>query len=361
MAQPHGGPEIDLSAPVALQHLVTSYQINQAVCVATRLGVAELLTDGPKTADELAQATGTHAPSLFRLLRALAAFAVLDEVVPGQFALTPVGACLQADAPNSLRDAVLMWGSAHFWQTAADLLHCVQTGESATAHLFGTANPFEYYRAHPDVGAMMHAGWAALGRIRAQAVVAVYDFPASGTLVDVGGNRGQLLVPILQAYPALRGVLFDLPHVVEEAAPFLQRAGVADRCTLIGGDMFVDVPAGGDTYLLSSVIHDWEDAEAQAILQSCRQAMAPQATLLLVERVLPTPLDHTLAAQEAATTDLTMLLRTGGRERTDAEYAALLTQASFALERIIPTQTGYSVVQSTAVSHWSEPEASVPG
>lgn len=360
-ARPTAPPIVpDLSAPVALLHLMSTYQITQAIYVATRLGVAELLADGPKTAEELAQATGTHGPSLSRLLRALAAYGVFDEVAPGQFALTSLGACLREDAPHSVRDGVLMWGSPHYWQTTADLLRCVQTGESAFSHLFGTATSFEYYRTHPEEGAMMHAGWAAAGRMRAEAVLGAYDFSASGTLVDLGGNRGQLLVPILHAYPTVRGVLCDLPHVVEEATPFLERAGVADRCTVVGGDIFTEVPAGGDTYLLSLVIHDWDDAAALTILRNCRRAMRPHATLLLVERVVPTPLDQSVAAQQAVITDLVMLLMTGGRERTESEYAALLAAADFALEGIIPTQAGYSLVQSTAGIAAPATEASTP-
>jgi hypothetical protein len=355
MSQPssHASPATtasDLGAPAALWHLANSFQISQAIYVAARLGVADLLTDGPKSAEELARATGAHAPSLFRLLRALAAFDVFDEIAPGQFALTPMGACLRADAPNSLRDAVLMWGSEHFWQAMADMLHCVQTGETAVQHLFGVSNPFEYYQQHPEVGAMMNAAWAARGRILAQEVVAAYDFSAAGTIIDVGGNRGQILAPILRAYRTPRGVLFDLPHIVEQASPLLEQAGVADRCTLVGGDMFAEVPAGGDTYMLSRVIHDWDDAQAIAIVRNCRKAMGPQATLLLIECVLPTRLDHSLAVQEAVTLDLTMLLRTGGRERTDAEYAMLLASAGFAMGRILHTRSGFGVIECTPVA-----------
>ena len=347
VSAPPATASIDLDAPAALERLVNGYKIAQAVYVAARLGVADRLADGPRTVAELARTTDTHAPSLSRLLRALAAFGVLDQVAQDQFALTSMGACLRTDAPNSIRDGVLMWGSPNFWQTITDLLHCVQTGETALKHLFGAATPFAYYQQHPELAATMNAGWAALGGIRARAVVAAYDFSSCRLLVDVGGNRGQLLAPILQAYPALRGVLFDLPHVVVEAAPFLERAGVVARCRVEGGDMFAEIPSGGDTYLLSAVLHDWEDEQALAILRSCRRVMAPGATLLLVERVLPAILDRSAASQEAVLGDLTMLLRTGGRERTDAEYAALLAAAGFTLERIIPAPAGYSVIKST--------------
>lgn len=349
MSQDYPPTVTRFEALAALHLLATSFQIAQAVYVAARLGVADVLASGPQTADELARLTGTHAPSLSRLLRALTVFAVLDEVAPGQFALAPMGECLRGDAPYSGRDVVLTWGSEHFWQTAADMLHCVQTGESAMRHLFG-ADAFDYYRDHPELGATMNAGWAAMGHVRAQSVVDAYDFAASRVVVDVGGNRGQLLAPILRAHPALRGMLFDLPHVVEDATSFVERAGVADRCQLIGGDMFAEVPSGGDTYLLSCVIHDWEDERAGIILRNCRRAMAPTATLLLVERVVPTTLDHSLFTKEAVNIDLTMLLRTGGCERTVAEYTALLATADLAIEELLPTQAGYSIIKSTATS-----------
>lgn len=347
----------DPDAPARLQHLATSYQISQAIFAAAHLGVADLLADGPKAAEEVARASGAHAPSLFRLLRALAAYGVLDEVAPGQFGLTPMGACLRADAPNSLRDAMLMWGSEHFWQAAADLLHCVQTGESATQHLDGTANSFEYYHAHPEVGAMMNAGWAALAHVLAQEIVTAYDFSAAGTIVDVGGNRGQILAPILQAYSQPRGVLFDLPHIVEQAGPLLQQAGVDDRCARVGGDMFAEVPPDGDIYLLSRVIHDWDDDHSLAIIQSCRRAMRPDATLLLIERALPASVDHSPATQAAVTLDLIMLLRTGGRERTESEYAALLAAAGLALRRTTQTPSGFSIMSSSPIM----PTSSVAG
>lgn len=343
-AQPTTATEV--SASVTLRQLATGYQISQAVYVAARLGLADLMTEGPKTAEELAQATSAHAPSLYRLLRVLTAFGVFDEDTPGRFALTSVGACLRTDSPDSQRDAVLMWGSENFWQTARDLLHCVQTGETAIQHLFGVASPFEYYQLHPDLGAMMNAGWAALAHGFPDEVAAAYDFTGARTLVDVGGNRGQVLAPILQAYPDLRGILYDLPRVIAAATPFLEAAGVADRCTLVGGNMFDEIPSGGDIYLLSRVIHDWDDARALAILRACRAAMRPQAVLLLVERALPQHLDHSPNVQVSVQGDLTMLIRAGGRERTDAEYAVLLAAAGFAFKAATITTSGYDIIEA---------------
>jgi hypothetical protein len=345
MSHPYPEPAFDLGAPVELLRLATGYQVAQAIYVAARLGLADRLGDGPKTAEELARETDTHVPSLFRLLRALAAFGVVREIDPDRFALTALGTCLQAEAPHSVRDAVLMTGREHSWQMWLDLLHAVQTGESACTHLFGIPNSFDYDTQHPEMGAIVNAGFVASGRIAAQAVLAAYDFSASGTVVDVAGNQGHLLAAILRKFPSLRGVLFDQPHVVAEAGPWLERMGIAERCTVVVGDFFAEIPPGGDTYLLMRIIHDWEDAEALAILRNCHRAMRPQATLLLVERVLPDHITPSATAQEQTLADLNMLVQTGGKERTEGEYRALFEAAGFALARIIPTQTAYGVVE----------------
>jgi hypothetical protein len=345
MSHVNGGTESDPAAARAVLELAKAYRVSQALYVATRLGVAGLLGDGPMSAEELARVAGAHGPSLRRLLRALAAFGVFDEVEPGRFALTAMGACLRADAADSMREAVLMWGSENMWRTWGGLLHCIETGESAMSHAFGTPNAFEYYAQHPEVGAVMQAGFTAQARGLAQAVAVAFDFQDGGTVVDVGGGRGLLLATILRAHPALRGVLFDQPDVVEGAVPLLEGAGVADRCGIVAGDMFAEVPAGGDTYVLSRVIHDWDDERAGAILRSCRRAMRPGASLLLVERVLPARVVPSATVQEQTLSDLNMLVRTGGHERTEGEFRALLGAAGFALERIIPTETTYSVVE----------------
>lgn len=354
MSQPRSGhssysaatAQDELNPAMALRLLATGHYIAQVVYVAAQLRLADLLANGPRSAEDLAREAGVHAPSLYRLQRVLAAHGVLDEVAPGQFALTPVGAYLRSDDPGSMRDAVLMWGSEHFWQSVGDLLHCIQTGDNAVQHLLGVATPFEYYQTHPELGAMMNAGWAALAHGYPEEVAAAYDFSQINTLVDVGGNRGQVLAPILQAYPALHAILYDLPNVVAAAAPFLEAAGVADRCTLVGGDMFVEIPEGGDVYMLSRVIHDWDDAKAASILLAARKAMRPDTTVLIIERVLPALLDQSPNVQVTLQSDLNMLLRLGGRERTDAEYEALLGITGFVVERVVTTPSGYSVVQA---------------
>ena len=329
----------------ALMRLVTGYQVTQAIYVAAALGIADLLGDSPKSSAELAEATGTHASSLYRLLRALAAFGVFDEVEQDRFTLTPLSACLRADAPDGIRSLVLMYGSENFWRTWGELLHSVRTGQSAFGHLFVTSNVFDYYAQHPELEAVVNAGMAALAASFAAAVVEAYDFSGVGTLVDVGGGRGLLLATILRAHPRLRGVLFDLPYVVRVAAPLLEEAEVADRCEIVGGDVFESIPPGGDAYLLSRVIHDWDDQRAVALLAACRGAMPRGAKLLLVERVLPSRADGSAVNQARLLSDLNMLVRTGGRERTVDEYRALLDATGFQLTRLIPTPTEVSIVE----------------
>lgn len=340
-------PRIEVDPVADMLRLLRGYQISQTLFVATQLGIADLLAGGAKSSEQLARDSGARQPSLYRLLRALSASGVLDEVAPDRFALAPLGACLRTDDPNSLRDYALMWSMGNFWQEWGDLLHCVQTGESAVSHLYGTANPFEYYARHPEINAAMNAGFAAGARQLSRAVVAAYDFSHSGTIVDVGGGVGQLLAAIVRANPAVRGVLFDQPHVVVQAGPLLEREGVAERCAVVAGDMFAAVPSGGDTYILSRIIHDWDDERAATLLRTCRRAMRQNSVLLLIANVMPATGAHSAIAQEQAFADLTMLVRTGGRERTADEYRSLLDAAGFVLDSILSTAMAQSIITAS--------------
>ena len=345
MTQSNPGVESDLALRVGLLNLAAGFRLSQALYVAARLEIAGLLAGEPQSAEELATATGAHAPSLARLLRTLVAFDILHETVPGLFALAPMGVYLQADHPQSVRDAVLSYVGEDAWRSWGELLRCVQTGESATGYLYGAPNVFEHYAQHPELNAVMNAGFAANGRLRADAVVAAYDFSASGTLVDVGGGRGQLLAAILSAHPTLHAILFDQPHVVVESRPFLEVAGVADHCQFVGGDLFAEIPTGGDTYMLMNIIHDWDDAQSLAILKNCYRAMRPQTTLLLIEQMLPSSITPSVTTQSQTLGDLNMLVRTGGQERTEEEFRVLLSAAGFDLVSVIPTQTTHSVIR----------------
>jgi SAM-dependent methyltransferase len=334
------------SPSVAVLGLSTAYQASRALYVAAKLGLPDLLTGGARPVDDLAAAAGADAPSLRRLLRALAAFGVFAEGDDGRFALGPLGGCLRGDAPDSVRALVLMFGDDDFWRTWGALEHCVRTGESAARHLFGTADAFARYAAEPELGAVFNAGMTILSATTASAVVTAYDFSGLSRVVDVGGGQGRLIAAILGANSALRGTLLDLPSVVEGAPVLLAEAGVADRCEVVGGDMFAAVPGDGDLYILSRVVHDWEDTRAIAVLRNCRRAMHPQARLVLVERVLPDRIKTTPEAQRVVLSDLNMMVRTGGHERTGSDFAALLARAGLQLVRVHPTAGPVSVVEA---------------
>ena len=336
----------EYSSPQMMIQLATGYRLSQAIYVFTKLGIADLLASGPKTSSALSHSVGAHAPSLYRLLRVLTACAVVTEPTPGTFALAPSGTCLVGDAPNSIRSTVLLFGSENFWTTWGDLLHCVRTGETAFSHLFGVRGTFDYLPSHPDDAALFNAGMGDVAALTAKAIVAAYDFSSARVLMDVGGGGGALISAILNAHPGLRGVLFDLPRVVDAARERLNCSGIANRCEAVGGDLLSSIPAGGDIYLLSRVIHDWDDENSILILRNCRTAMARTSKLLLAERIIPETIEPGIHAQTQLLSDLNMLVRNGGRERTDAEYSALFAAAGLRLSRVIPTGIEIGLIEA---------------
>ncbi len=322
-----------------LRSMVTGLRVAQMVYVAAKLGIADLLEDGPRHYDELAAATGTHAPSLYRLLRGLGSLGVFTEVAEGQFALAPLGEHLRTRAPGSLRDLAVFWSEDWHWRLWGELLQSVQTGEPATRRLWGM-ELFDYLAQNPAASAGFDRAMTGSYSARNEALVASFDFGSIGTLVDVGGGHGSLLAAILAANPGMRGILFDRPEVVAGATDVLRAAGVEERCERVGGSVFDSVPDGGDAYLLAALIHAWDDAEAAVVLRNCRRVMQPGSRLLLVEHVIP-PGD---VPHRGKLTDVEMLL-VGGRERTEAEFRALLTSAGFSLTRIVPTGAPHSVIE----------------
>ena len=322
----------ELSPRDALLRMTNGYQASQAIHVAATLGIAELLEEGSKSVDELAEATGTYAPTLYRLLRALASVGVFTEQSDGRFGLTPSAEYLRTDAPGSLRAWARLIGQPSFWASWGHLLHSVRTGEPAFPYLHGT-NVWEHRAAHPEEGEIFDAAMTGLSAPVAEAVAQSYDFSRVGVLADVGGGEGGLLATILAANPALRGVLFDLPHVVAAAGALLKRAGLADRCEVVGGSFFETVPKGADAYLLKSIIHDWDDAAAIEILHMCRAAIADTGRLLVVEPVIQPGNEP----DRAKFSDLNMLVMLGGRERTAEDFERLYAEAGFRLTSIVPT------------------------
>jgi hypothetical protein len=332
----------DSPPPLVLEQLIQGFQVTQCLYVAAKIGIADLLKDGPHSLEDLAQATGTHAPSLYRVLRLLTAVDLLTEGEAHSFALTPLGTYLQTGVPGSMRHLVLFYGEQANWHVWGALLHSVETGEPAYQQVLGFTNR-EYRAHHPEALALFHQYMTEWAARLAPTVAAAYDFSATSTLVDVGGGQGQILASILQAHPSLRGVLFDLPQVVAGAPPLLEAAGVAERCEVVGGDAFTAVPAGYETYLLSRVILPYDDERALTILTRCQQAMQPQGKVLLVEPVILTGEPPELLGLEM---DVHMLVTTGGKERTEAEYRALLGAAGFELTRLVPVLRPFSLLEA---------------
>jgi hypothetical protein len=328
----------------ALWRMTNAYQASQAIHVAATLSIADLLKDGPKSADELAEATSTHAPTLYRLLRALASVGVFAEESDGRFGMTPLAEYLRTDAPGSVRAWAVQIGQPYHWSAWAHLLDSVKTGKPAFPELHGTS-VWEYRAARPEENTIFDTAMTGLSAMVAEAVVHSYDFSRFGVIADVGGGVGALLAAILKANLSLRGILFDQSHVVAHARPWLEGAGVADRCEVVGGSFFEVVPEGADAYLLKSVIHDWDDAEAIEILRRCRAAMADTGRLLVVEPVIRSGNDP----DPAKYMDLNMLVMLGGRERTAEEFHRLLAEAGFRLGGIIATGSSHNIIEGVPV------------
>jgi hypothetical protein len=316
-----------------LRHLLFGYRVSQAIGVAAALGIADVLSSGPRSAEELARATGANAPSLSRVLRLLASEGVFAETEDGRFALTPMAEALRSDVPGSLRPLAVFNSGEPYWRSWAHLAHAVRTGQPAFEHVHGM-DFFSYYRQHPEEWALFDQMMAAQTAAVTRTVAAAYDFSWVRTVVDVGGGNGTLVLGLLAAHPHLHGIVFDQPAVAARAEEAIDAAGLADRCQAVGGDFFVAVPEGGEDYLLKYILHDWDDERCVAILRVCRHAMAADGRLLVIELLIP-PGD---SPSYAKSQDVNMLTNLGGRERTVEEYGTLFTAAGFALTETIPIQ-----------------------
>lgn len=335
-------------AATKLLELISIRRISESIYVAAALGVADLVADGPKSADELAAATGAQAPSLRRVMRTLAYFGVFAEDDAGRFALTPVSEFLRAGSEQSLRTAALIFGGEKGAQVEAALLHCAKTGETAWQKLFGrNISAFEVLRDDPDFLELFNAMMTAFSALHMTGLLEAYDFSGIQKIVDLGGGHGKNIAEILKAHPNMRGILFDLPQTYEGGLKTIAQAGLADRCDVVSGDFFVSIPKGGDAYLLSRVIHDWDDEKSIAILKVVRGAIVPEGKLLLLE----TMLRPGKGSAYPVLSDLNMMLRTGGCERTEDEYRALYERAGFELTCTVPTMspTGATVIEGRPV------------
>jgi hypothetical protein len=321
-----------------LEQMLSGIATAQSIYAAAKLGIADLLADGPLTAEELARLAGVDASSLYRLLRALASLGVFTETAPATFALTSTAERLKTDVPDSLRALAIFTGEigARCW---GELMHSLRTGEPTVESVLGMPI-FEYFEAHPDDAAVFDRSQAQGGLALHAAVATSCDFDAIDTIVDLGGGNGSLVAAILKRHPDIRAVIFDLPHVIERARAAAQPSS-STRCEYVGGSFFDSVPPGADAYLLSRALHDWDDDDAVTILTNCRRAMRGDARLLVIERLVPPGNEP----HDSKFMDLNMLVMTGGRERTEHEYRALFERSGLRLDRIIDTGSAVSVLE----------------
>jgi orsellinic acid C2-O-methyltransferase len=327
----------------------TAHYLSRAMHLAAKLGLADLMKDGPRGAEELARETDTHAPSLRRVLRLLASANILAEQADGRFALTPLGELLRSDVPGSMRWSVLLFTGPKIQEAFAELEFCVRTGRPAHQKHDPNANGFDAMAKDPVAAANFDKAMATFAPATSAAVAASYEFSQFAKVCDVGGGNGAILIGLLRANPSLRGMVFDQPHVAERARAHLAEQGFADRCEVIGGSFFEKVPTGADAYLLKHVIHDWTDMEATQILRCVRAAVPAGGKLLIVEGVYPPRIDQSLESRGAATNDVNMLVSTGGRQRDEAEFRSLFAASGFRLTRIVPTPARVAVIEGAPV------------
>ena len=335
-----------MNTPEATQQLarmISGYWISQGVYVAAKLKIADLLAQRSQSVSELAAATKTHEPSLYRLLRALASVGVFAEQTDGRFRLTPMAECLRSDVSGSQWAMAVMMGEEHY-QAWGELLFSVQTGEIAFDKVFGKPI-FEHLSEHPASAAIFDQAMTSVHGSETAPMVRSYDFSAINTLADIGGGNGIVISSVLKTYPHMQGILFDLPHVIERAKASLKSAGVADRCQTFSGNFFESVPSGADAYLMRHIIHDWDDDKAITILRNCHRGLNTDGRVLIVESVIAPGNDPSFAKL----LDLTMMVLPGGKERTAVEYQRLLEASGFELTQIILTSCDVSMIEGRKI------------
>lgn len=318
------------AAPAQMLRLLYGSLVTQLLAVAAELGVADLLADGPQSVEQLAERTQTSAEALHRMLRALASTGVFTETAAGVFALTPLAEIMREDADGSLRHLAMLIGSGEVNRTLAELGFSARTGRPAFDEVHGT-DWWSYLAANPDWAGVFHRAMGGLARQMQAAAVESYDLAGVSRVVDVGGGQGHLAALLLERYEDMTAVVFDLPEGLAGAREVLAEAGVAERAELVSGDFFTGVPAGGDAYVLSSILHDWSDEEATAILRNVGEAMDPEGQVIVIDTAIP----EGDGAHLGKLLDIAMLAQHTGRERTEAEIVGLLASAGFAHARTV--------------------------
>jgi len=329
---------------LVLRQMAMAMRLSRALYVAAELGIADHLANGPMSSAALAAVTSTHAGALRRLMRALSAARVFAEASPDSFSLTELGDHLRVGHPRSMRAGTMFLAGPMRWEMWSNLLRCVRSGAPAIDRQPGQTI-FNTYADRPAEFAIANEAMRAFTGLASRAILGAIDFSRFQTLMDVGGGTGEMIGGILAVTPGLRGTLVDLPDVVAGASAVLDRHGVTDRCILAPADFFTGVPAGADAIMLKQVVHDWDDSDAVALLTRCEQAMPAAGVLLIVERVMPEMAENG-ASMEPFLLDLEMLVGPGGRERTEAEYRALLAASGLTLTGVTPTASAVSVIEA---------------
>jgi len=326
-----------------LSQMMACAALSHAICSVAELGIADQIEPGsPQPVEQLARATGAHERSLYRILRYMASYGIFRETGNHHFDHTPLSAALRGDAHNSFGAAGRMfyrmrnaWGNLH---------HSMLTGKPGFDEAYGCPM-FDYIGTHPELPAIFDAGMTSFHGHETPAMLDAYDFGGIETLADIGGGNGSLLTAVLRRYPKMKGILFDLGHVVARTKPKLGADGLSDRCSIVEGSFFESAPRGADAYLLRHIIHDWTDEQSVQILKNIRKVVPPDGRILLVEFAVPRGNEQSLA--KAA--DMIMLVFTGGLERTEEEYSSLFRQAGFRLSSVTPTASAVAVVEGRPI------------
>jgi len=336
-------PEVSPEAAAAqhIMQLSTGYIASTCVYLAVKLRIPDLLEAAPRTSTELARELNVNEDALYRVLRTLVSLGLFEEKGSRTFANNLATSMLRTKTPGSMYDMALWMSDPFHFQIYANALHSVQTGKPAVEETFGVP-VFEYFSKNREESEVFNNAMTMFSAMVIPAVLEAYDFSGIGTIVDIAGGHGRVLTSILQKYPSMRGVLFDLDHVLAGARPAIESLGLSDRCRTVSGDFFKSVPEGGDAYIMKHIIHDWDDDQAATILKNIRSAMNRGGRVILLESVVAPGSQPDFAK----IIDLEMLLLPGGRERTQQEFRDLFVRAGFELTRVIPTKSPLSVIEA---------------
>lgn len=329
-----------------LMQFACGFMASRALSIVAELRIADLLANGPKPVAELAKATKTNEDALYRVLRALASVGIFTEVAPRKFGLNPTSELLQSNIPGSLHAMVRFMCDGFHFTTYAEMMHAVKTGETVCQRVLGMP-VFEYFAKDRQEGEVFNDAMTSFSSLVIPAVLEVYDFSPISTLMDVAGGHGFVLTSILEKYPQMKGILFEMEHVCEGARARIAGLECKGRCQVVTGDFFKSIPAGADAIIMKHIIHDWDDEKALTILKNCHRALAdkPNAKVILLEAVLPAGNEPHLGKF----IDLEMLMMPGGRERTEKEFRTLFAKAGFQLTRVVPNKSPLSVVEAERI------------